>query len=108
MADHLLPDFLHADQWVGHLASLGVIAVSMTGLIPAAAALVAFFWYVVQLYESRTFQLWLLKRRIRQTTVQAAKIEAVNLVKKAKMAADALVAKEAALAMDKLRNNQSL
>lgn len=52
--------------WIGNGVSLGAIVTSFMGLVPALAALVALLWYLVQIYESKTVQVWIAKRRLRQ------------------------------------------
>lgn len=56
-------DFTH---WMGHTFSLGALAGAFTGILPAIAAVVAFMWYALQIYESPTVQKWLTERRTRQ------------------------------------------
>lgn len=57
MNDHL--------QVTGHIISLGAIISSMVGLLPAIAALGAIIWYMVSIYETKTVQDWLARRRER-------------------------------------------
>ena len=53
-------------SWVGHIISTAAIIGSLAGLVPAIAALAAFFWYVIQVYESKPVQKWIHTRRLRK------------------------------------------
>lgn len=46
-----------------HVISLGAILGSFAGILPPLAALGAFVWYCIQIYESKSFQNWLAKMR---------------------------------------------
>lgn len=65
-------------SWIGNSASVGVIVSAIIGWLPAAAALIAVIWYLVQLYESKTIQRFL-DRRLRKKLVklhsEAARLE---------------------------------
>lgn len=73
--------------WVGNGASLGAIAISFAGYIPALAAGVALVWYLIQIFESHTVQQWIRDRRLRQIArlkAQAVKLQAQALIMEAK------------------------
>lgn len=89
--------------------SAGAIIGTLLGLLPAAAALGAFCWYMIQIYESRTFQHWINNRKIiwrarrlaklrAQEKIVLAKIEALATVKAAEREARAKVADAATTA----------
>lgn len=50
----------------GHAVSLGAIFGAFLGILPALAALGAVIWYVLAIYETRTVQTWLQRRRERK------------------------------------------
>jgi chromate transport protein ChrA len=68
-----------ANTWLGHSISLGAILMTLAGLLPAAAALVAIIWYAIQIYESVTVQRWLKNRRLKALVVLRAKSVALEL-----------------------------
>ena len=43
--------------------SLAAIIGALAGLLPPLAALFAILWYCIQIYESKTYQCWRVKRR---------------------------------------------
>lgn len=52
--------------WVGNSLSLTAIAGTLIGWLPPLAAFAAICWYSIQIYESKTFQSWLKRRRCRK------------------------------------------
>jgi hypothetical protein len=52
--------------WAGNIVSLGAIVGTFMGWLPAVAAVVAFTWYSIQIWESHTVQRWLHTRRERK------------------------------------------
>lgn len=66
MEDH------HIVQWVGNGLSVGALVSTIFGWLPAAGAVVAIVWYLIQIAESDTFQKWRLRRHIKRV----AKLEA--------------------------------
>lgn len=89
--------------------SAGAIIGTLLGILPAAAACGAFVWYLIQIYESRTFQHWINNRRTiwrarklaklrAQEKIVLAKIEALATVKAAERDARAKVADAATVA----------
>lgn len=65
-------------SWVGNGISLGAIAISIFGYIPAIAAGVALVWYLLQIYESATVQIWLRRRRRRLVLRLQARIASLE------------------------------
>ena len=53
-------------SWTGNIAGLATIIASFAGWIPVFAAGIALIWYVVQLFESKTYQKWLQSRHLRK------------------------------------------
>jgi hypothetical protein len=102
---------------LGHLVAGSAVLTTVAGILPPAVALVALVWYVIQIYESRTFQHWFRNRQMKSQakrlarlrarekvtlakiealeTVRAAKAEAREKVKVAGAEAEKLVVKEA-------------
>lgn len=67
-------------NWLGHSLSLGAIIGAMAGIFTPIAALVAASWYGVQLYESKTVQGLIRRRRehkIRMLRLRLAELEHV-------------------------------
>lgn len=67
-------------NWLGNLAAVTTIAGTIVGWLPVFAALVAIGWYLIQIYESRTFNAWRRKRlqyKITRAREYAAAMEAV-------------------------------
>jgi len=58
----------------------GTIVMAFVGILPGIAALLAAIWYLVQIYESKTVQSWLDRRRIASRARKLAKLEAQKLV----------------------------
>ncbi len=65
--DHLL-------SWIGNGASAGAVISTMVGWLPPAAAVIAFIWYVIQIYESATVQKWIRNRRTRKIARMKAQV----------------------------------
>lgn len=88
---------------VGHSISGAAIVGSLTGWFPPVAAVAAFIWYTIQIYESRTFQHWfrnyLMKKRARKLAklrakekIVLARIEAIEKLRAASVEAKEIVA----------------
>lgn len=70
-----MEDTTHSIQaWAGNIISVGAIAGSWLGHIPALAAIVALIWYLIQIYESLTVQRWLANRRVRKLARLKARV----------------------------------
>lgn len=86
-------DSTHSLQaWIGNIVSVGAIITSALGFVPAVAALVAFIWYLIQIYESVTVQRWLANRRLRKIAKLKARVvvlEALNRLPTLEMKIDA-------------------
>lgn len=61
-------------SWIGNSASVGTVVSSLLGWLPPAAALIAFVWYLIQIYESKTIRRWLERRRVRKIAQHHAAI----------------------------------
>lgn len=86
----------------GHTISMGALTTSILGWAPAAGASVAFIWYMLQIYESRTFQSFKnnfiqrhrakkLAKLIANEKVVLAAIAALELLRSAKVEAADIV-----------------
>lgn len=85
--------------WIGHTFSSVTLAGAIVGWFPGVAAIVALFWYGIQIYESNTFQRWLTTRRLRRIArlkIEMAKLEALELVAHPHNRVDIAPAREAA------------
>lgn len=67
-ADH------HLTNWFGNAVSVGAIAGTMAGWLPAVSAIVALIWYMIQIYESKTVQEWIAARRARKIARLKARV----------------------------------
>lgn len=61
-------------QWVGNGLGGAAIVTSLVGFLPAFAAMIALAWYLIQIYESKTVQHWLLMRRSRKLVRLKARV----------------------------------
>lgn len=87
-----------------HAMAIGAFAISLAGYIPYLFAALPAIYYVILIYESKTVQGWLAKRRERKAKLNAAKLQAVAVVTEAKGDAATLVANTAAaVAKDELK-----
>lgn len=70
MSDHGIHrsifDGLDLGHLTAHLISVGALVGYFVGLLPALAALGAVIWYGIAIYETRTVQEWLARRRQRR------------------------------------------
>ena len=68
---------MHYRGSMGDFASLAAILGSLSGWLPPLAALIAMLWYLLQIWESRTVQTWMLdhdqKMRARRLRTLMAK-----------------------------------
>lgn len=60
--------------WISNIVSTGAVAATILGYVPAAAALVALIWYMIQIYESATVRRWLADRRVRKLARLKARV----------------------------------
>lgn len=68
-------------SWIGHTLSSAAIVGTIFGLFPPIAAVAAFIWYMVQLWESKTVQRWVRQRRqrkINRLKTQISVLEAIE------------------------------
>lgn len=100
--------------WLGNGGALATIAGTILGLLPPLAALAAVIWYLVQIYESKTYRDWrderLRRKKERKIArlkakqkVVAAELEALETVRAAKDFADHMVATATKVATSKVQ-----
>lgn len=63
-------DGLDMGHLTAHLISIGAIFGVVLGILPALAALGAVVWYAIAIYETKTFQAFLQRRRERKAAKQ--------------------------------------
>ena len=51
---------------VGDIGAVGTIAAALAGWLPPFAAVIAIFWYLIQIRESLTVQVWMRRWRLRK------------------------------------------
>jgi hypothetical protein len=68
--------------WAGNIVSLGAIVGTFMGWLPAVAAVVAFTWYSIQIWESHTVQNWLHTRRERKIAYYTARVHQLRAQQK--------------------------
>jgi len=61
---------------IAHPASLISVAGAFVGILPPLAALVGIAWYVILIYESRTFQHWNRNRQMKRKARKVAHLRA--------------------------------
>lgn len=60
MSEEIVKEVLPAaGKLVGDSASIGVTVLSFIEYLPAVSALLAIFWTVIRIYETKTVQRWL-------------------------------------------------
>ena len=64
--------------WIANGASFGMVVISLLGLVPPIAALIAVFWYCIQIYESQTVQSLIRRRKKAQLLRLRAKAAAIE------------------------------
>lgn len=100
--------------WLGNGASVATVLGTVMGLLPPLAALAAIAWYLLQMYESKTYREWREKRLVRkkerkiarlqaQQRVISAELEALATLRAAKDFADHMVKTAAVRADDKVQ-----
>lgn len=91
-------------HWTGHVLSLFAWVGALLGMFPAIAGFAALVWYTIQIYESATIQKYMEARRTRIKTkrvarlraeqrVLVAELEALEVVREARVVAEDKVAK---------------
>ena len=86
-------------SWVGNTLAPTVIFGWVVGAFPGVVLLAAFLFYILQMYESITFQRWIRSRRLRQMAklkVKMAALEAEELINHPATRVDLLPARKAA------------
>lgn len=100
--------------WLGNSASLAAIAGTIMGLLPPLAALAAIAWYLLQMYESKTYRDWRderlrrkkerkIARLVAKQKVIAAELEALATLRAAKDFAEHMVKAATVKADDKVQ-----
>jgi hypothetical protein len=85
--------------WVGNTLAPTAIFGWIVGIFPGVVLLAAFLFYILQMYESVTFQTWLRSRRLRKMArlkIKMASLEAVELLAHPAGRSDLLPARKAA------------
>ena len=95
MGTHSMPEHDYF-AWLGNSASVVTILGSIFGLLPPLAALVAIIWYMIQVYESKTYREWRARRLHDKKTRKIARLQAQQKVIQAEL--EALDTKRAAAA----------
>lgn len=109
-------------QWFGHGGSVIVILATLASVLPAFAALAAVIWYAVQIYESDTCQKMLEARRMKRKARRIARLraeqklllaelEALTIVRDARVVAEQKVSDataEAAVALSNQRAHEKI
>ncbi len=66
---------LHSAGWALHPIAASAIIGSLWGIFPIVAAVVAFIYYCLQIYESKTLVDWRVRRRRRRVAKLREKLE---------------------------------
>jgi hypothetical protein len=74
-----MDEHFNAVQWIGHSLSMATITGTILGFLPAAAAIIAFIWYAIEIYESKTVRRMLLARKLRILVRLRARAVAMEL-----------------------------
>jgi hypothetical protein len=72
-------------SWVSNIVTGGVVTATLFGLAPSFAAVIAFIWYGIQIYESATVQRWLATRRTRKLARLKARVIMLEAQSKASL-----------------------
>ena len=86
-------------SWVGNTLAPTAIFGWVVGAFPGVVLLAAFLFYILQMYESVTFQRWIRSRRLRHMAklkVKMAALEAEELINHPATRVDLLPARKAA------------
>jgi hypothetical protein len=73
--------------WIGHSLSSAAILGTIFGFFPYFAALLAAVWYLIQIYESRTFQHWFRNRLMKHRAKRLAQLRAKEKIVVARIVA---------------------
>ena len=74
----------HITSWLGHSLSGAAILGTLAGWFPPIAAFVAFIWYSIQIYESKTVQDWFHARRAKKIARLKARLHVIEQVDRRK------------------------
>ena len=66
----------HPVTWIADIISGLAIAGTIVGFLPYIAAILGMIWYVIQICESNTVQVWWQTRKIRKKTRLMARLKA--------------------------------
>jgi hypothetical protein len=117
-----LGDQLDASHMAGHLLSSGATLIAILGIFGAALGVVSgmagLIWFCLQIWENRTFQHWIMNRRMvsrarkvarlkAREKILVAKIEALQMQRQARADARALLENAATDAKAKLADAAS-
>lgn len=72
---------------VAHPASAGVIVATMVGWLPSFAALLSVIWFLICIFESKTFQHWKRNLQMRYRARKLVRLRAAETITVAKIAA---------------------
>lgn len=61
----------HLNVQIAHIASAGAILGALGGWLPPAAAFIGMVWYCIQIFETKTVQDWIKRRRTRKVVEEA-------------------------------------
>lgn len=67
-------DDINVTAWVGHSLSTTAIVGTLAGVFPPIAAVAAFIWYSLQIYESQTVKKFFARRRAHKIAKYKAKL----------------------------------
>jgi hypothetical protein len=89
---------------VPHIASVGALVATAFGYLPVIVALIPAIYYLILIYESKTVQDWVARRREAKRIKQLAKLQAQALVVNAQIEAAAEVKTARVFAAAKVDN----
>lgn len=87
-----------------HIASVGALVATMMGWLPVVIALIPAIYYLILIYESKTVQAWVTRRRERKRLATLAKLNAKTMVVAAQIDAAAEVKTAQVMAAAKVDN----
>lgn len=65
--------------WTGHVLSLISIGGAFVGVLPFVASIFALVWYSLEIYENKTVQAYLSRRRARRVLKLKSKLAALDI-----------------------------
>jgi hypothetical protein len=91
-----------AATWTADIVGLGAIVATIAGYLPILAAMIALFWYCIQIWESRTVQHWYQNRKMIRKARKIAQLKAKEKVISAQLDALETIRQAKVEARDKL------